>query len=40
MNLEKANRRVKSLAVQRHLRIPQQYIDNAVWGEFQKRDKW
>jgi hypothetical protein len=38
-DLEKANRRSKRLAVQRHLRIAQQYIDNVVWGEFPKRDK-
>lgn len=36
-DLEKANRRVKSLAVQRHLRIASQYIDNVVNGEFPKR---
>lgn len=37
-DLEKANRRVKSLAVQRHLRIARQYIDNVVFGSFPKRD--
>lgn len=37
-DLEKANRRVKRLAVQRHLRIARQYIDNVVFGMFPKRD--
>ena len=36
-DLEKGNRRAKRLAVQRHLRIAQQYIDNVVCGEFPKR---
>lgn len=38
-DLEKANRRAKQLAVQRHLRIAKQYIDNVVLGEFPKRDR-
>jgi hypothetical protein len=37
-DLEKANRRAKQLAVQRHLRIAKQYIDNVVLGEFPKLD--
>jgi hypothetical protein len=37
-DLEKANRRAKQLAVQRHLRIARQYINNVVLGEFPKRD--
>jgi hypothetical protein len=36
-DLVQANRRSKQLAVQRHLRIAQQYIDNVVLGEFPKR---
>lgn len=36
-DLLRANRRVKQLAVQRHLRIAQQYIDNVALGEFPKR---
>jgi hypothetical protein len=36
-DLEKANRRAKSLAVQRHLRIARQYIDNVVHGQFPQR---
>jgi len=38
-DLEKANHRAKRLAVQRHLRIAQQYIANVVNGEFPKRSK-
>ena len=38
-DLEKANRRAKQLAVQRHLRIAKQYIDNVVLGEFPKRER-
>jgi len=38
VDLEKANRRAKQLAVQRHLRIAKQYIENVVLGEFPKRD--
>lgn len=38
-DLEKANRRAKQIAVQRHLRIAKQYIDNVVLGEFPKRDR-
>jgi len=38
-DLEKANRRAKRLAVQRHLRIARQYIGNVVTGEFPKRNK-
>jgi hypothetical protein len=37
-DLERQIRRSKQLAVQRHLRIAQQYIDNAARGEFPKRD--
>ena len=36
-DLERANRRAKQLAVQRHLRIAQQYIDNVVRGQFPVR---
>jgi hypothetical protein len=38
-DLEKTNRRAKQIAVQRHLRIAKQYIDNVVQGEFPKRDR-
>lgn len=38
-DLVDANRRAKALAVQRHLRIAKQYIDNVVLGEFPKRDR-
>lgn len=38
-DLDKANRRAKSLTAQRHLRIAGQYIDNVVLGEFPKRSK-
>jgi len=37
IDLEKANQRAKQLAVQRHLRIARQYIDNVALGEFPKR---
>lgn len=37
-DLERANRRAKKLAVQRHLRIAQQYINNVVTPDFPKRD--
>lgn len=36
-DMDKANRRAKSLAVQRHLRIAQQYIDNVALGQFPLR---
>ena len=36
-DLEEANRRAKALAVQRHLRIARQYIDNVVKGQFPMR---
>lgn len=36
-DLERANNRAKSLAVQRHLRIAKQYIDNVVLGRFPYR---
>lgn len=36
-DMDKANRRAKSLAVQRHIRIAQQYIDNVVTGRFPLR---
>ena len=36
-DLDKANQRAKALAVQRHLRIAQQYIDNVVKGQFPLR---
>ena len=38
-DLEKANRRAKRLAVQRHLRIAEQYIENVALGQFPKRVK-
>lgn len=37
-DIEKVLRRRKQLAVQRHLRIARQYIDNVVLGQFPKRD--
>lgn len=37
-DLERQIHRTKQLAVQRHLRIAQQYIENAARGEFPKRD--
>ena len=37
-DIERQIRRVKQLAVQRHLRIARQYIDNVVFGMFPKRD--
>lgn len=37
-DLERANRRAKQLAVQRHLRIAQQYINNVVTADFPMRD--
>ena len=36
-DLEEVNRRAKALAVQRHLRIARQYIDNVVKGRFPLR---
>lgn len=36
-DLMRVNRRTKQLAVQRHLRIAQQYIDNVVQAEFPLR---
>lgn len=36
--IERVLRRRKQLAVQRHLRIAKQYIDNVALGEFPKRD--
>ena len=36
-DLEEANQRAKALAVQRHLRIARQYIDNVVAGRFPMR---
>ena len=36
-DLEASNRRAKSLAVQRHLRIARQYIDNVATGRFPLR---
>lgn len=38
-DLERANRRAKQLAVQRHLRIAQQYIDNVADAEFPLRTR-
>jgi hypothetical protein len=38
-DLERAVRRAKQLAVQRHLRIARQYIDNLMTGWFPKRSK-
>jgi hypothetical protein len=35
--MEKANRRAKTLTVQRHLRIARQYIDNVALGKFPLR---
>ena len=37
-DLERVIKRRKQLAVQRHLRIAEQYIGNVVLGEFPKRD--
>lgn len=36
-DMEKANRRAKSLTVQRHVRIARQYIENVVTGRFPLR---
>lgn len=36
-DMDRANRRAKSLAVQRHLRIARQYIDNVATGRFPLR---
>ena len=36
-DLERVIKRRKQLAVQRHLRIAEQYIENVVLGEFPKR---
>ena len=36
-DMQKANRRTKTLTVQRHLRIARQYIDNVVLGKFPLR---
>lgn len=38
-DLERAIRRAKQLAVQRHLRIARQYIDNVMLGRFPQRVK-
>lgn len=38
-DLERANRRAKQLAVQRHLRIADQYIENVVQAEFPLRSR-
>lgn len=38
-DLERANRRSKQLAVQRHLRIAEQYIENVVQAEFPLRSR-
>ncbi len=38
-DLERAIRRAKQLAVQRHLRIARQYIDNVLEGRFPLRNK-
>ncbi|MDC0955394.1 hypothetical protein OAR83_02740 [Alphaproteobacteria bacterium] len=37
-DLERVIKRRKQLAVQRHLRIAEQYIGNVVLGKFPKRD--
>ena len=37
-DLERVIKRRKQLAVQRHLRIAEQYIGNVVLGEFPKRE--
>lgn len=37
-DLERVIKRRKQLAVQRHLRIAEQYIANVALGEFPKRD--
>ena len=37
-DLERVIKRRKQLAVQRHLRIAEQYIGNVVLGEFPRRD--
>jgi hypothetical protein len=38
-DLERHNARAKQLAVQRHLRVAQQYIDNAALGQFPVRNR-
>ena len=37
-DLERAIKRRKQLAVQRHLRIAEQYIENVVLGKFPSRE--
>lgn len=38
-DLERRNARARQLAVQRHLRVAQQYIDNVVLGQFPLRNR-
>ena len=37
-DLERVNKRRKQLAVQRHLRIAEQYIKHVALGEFPRRE--